>query len=44
MTADERNTAHWVLELKKIGRQFGSDPVIHALVDVDLRLAPGILI
>lgn len=41
MTADERDTANRVLELKKIGRQFGSDPVIHALVDVDLRLAPG---
>lgn len=30
----------YVLELNKIGRQFGSDPAVHALVDVDLRLLP----
>ena len=41
MTADEHDTANWVIELKKIGRQFGSDPAVHALADVDLRLAPG---
>jgi macrolide transport system ATP-binding/permease protein len=30
-----------VLELNKVSRQFGSEPAVHALVDVDLRLAPG---
>jgi macrolide transport system ATP-binding/permease protein len=30
-----------VLELNKIGRQFGSESAVHALVDVDLRLEPG---
>ncbi len=31
----------YILELDKIGRQFGSGPVVHALVDVDLRIKPG---
>lgn len=31
----------YVLELNKVGRQFGSDVTIQALVDVDLRVAPG---
>lgn len=31
----------YVLELNKVGRQFGSEPVVHALVDVDLRLKHG---
>lgn len=31
----------YVLELKKIGRQYGSEPVVHALKDVDLRVKPG---
>jgi macrolide transport system ATP-binding/permease protein len=30
-----------VIELKQVGRQFGSEPAVHALVDVDLRLEPG---
>lgn len=30
-----------VLELNKIGRQFGHEPAVHALVDVDLWLEPG---
>lgn len=30
-----------VLELSNVGRQFGSDPVVHALRDVDLRLQSG---
>jgi macrolide transport system ATP-binding/permease protein len=30
-----------VFELKKVGRQFGSEPAVHALVDVDLQLEPG---
>lgn len=30
-----------VLELRKIGRSFGSDPVVEALVDIDLTLERG---
>ena len=30
-----------VLELTKICRQYGSDPAVHALVDIDLSLARG---
>lgn len=30
-----------VLELHKVGRQFGSEPAVHALVDVDLWLDAG---
>jgi macrolide transport system ATP-binding/permease protein len=30
-----------VLLLRKIGRQFGTEPAVHALVDVDLRLDEG---
>ncbi|MGH9369458.1 MAG: ATP-binding cassette domain-containing protein, partial [Thermoanaerobaculia bacterium] len=30
-----------LLELKKVGRQFGSEPAVHALVDVDLSLERG---
>jgi macrolide transport system ATP-binding/permease protein len=30
-----------VLELIKVGRQFGSEPAVQALVDVDLRLETG---
>ena len=31
----------YVLELRAVGRQFGSDPVVHALRDVDLGLERG---
>ena len=31
----------YVLELRGVARQFGSDPVVHALRDVDLRLERG---
>ena len=31
----------YVLELSKVSRQFGSEPAVHALVDVDLRLERG---
>jgi macrolide transport system ATP-binding/permease protein len=37
----EKKTERYVLELNKVGRQFGSEPVVHALMDVDLRLEPG---
>lgn len=40
MTAARKTPEH-VLELNKIGRQFGSEPAVHALVQVDLRLEPG---
>ena len=30
-----------VLQLSKIGRQFGSEPAVHALVDIDLRVERG---
>lgn len=30
-----------VLELNQVGRQFGREPAVHALVEVDLRLEPG---
>ena len=41
MTADELQTADRILELTKVGRQFGSEPAVHALVDVDLWLERG---
>jgi len=41
MTRTKPNPVKNVLELHKVGRTFGSDPAVHALVDVDLRLEPG---
>ena len=41
MTTTKPNTVNNVLELHKVGRTFGSDPAVHALIDVDLRLEPG---
>ncbi len=41
MTTNELGTTNRVLELKKVGRQFGSEPAVHALVDVDLWLERG---
>ena len=41
MTTNELSTTNRVLELKKVGRQFGSEPAVHALVDVDLWLERG---
>ncbi len=41
MTTDWPDTTNTLLELKKVGKKFGSDPAIHALVDVDLRLKRG---
>ena len=41
-TATTRPDApHAVLDLFRVGRQFGSEPAVHALVDVDLRLERG---
>ncbi len=39
MSTDEPQ--HYVLDLSQICRQFGSEPAVHALVDVDLQVAPG---
>ncbi len=41
MTTNEPDTTNRVVELIKAGRQFGSDPAVHALVDVDLCLERG---
>jgi len=41
MIRPEPNTTRYVLELNKVCRQFGSDPAVHALVDVDLHVEPG---
>ena len=41
MKATEKKPGNYVLELNKVGRQFGSEPAVHALVDVDLRLEKG---
>ncbi len=30
-----------VIELNRVGRQYGSEPAVHALVDVDLRIERG---
>ena len=37
----EPNTIKNVLELNKVSRQYGGEPAVHALVDVDLWLKPG---
>jgi macrolide transport system ATP-binding/permease protein len=36
-----RGTGKNVLELHQVGRQFGSEPAVHALTKVDLHLEPG---
>jgi len=41
MMAARKKSGTYVLELSKVGRQFGSEPAVHALVDVDLRLETG---
>ncbi len=41
MTSGADKTSRHVLELYRVSRQFGSEPAVHALVDVDLRLEPG---
>jgi len=41
MKAGNKTVDEYVLELKRVGRQFGTEPAVHALVDVDLRLEPG---
>ena len=37
----EFNATPWVLELNKVGRRYGSEPVVEALVDVDLGVERG---
>jgi len=41
MTANGPVTTNRVLELRKICRQYGTEPTVHALVDVDLILDRG---
>lgn len=41
MISSSQRSNNYILELHKIGRQFGSEPVVHALVDVDLYLEYG---
>lgn len=41
MNPAESAESHLVLELNNIGRQFGREVAVQALVDVDLRLASG---
>ncbi len=41
MSMAEQKIFKNVFELNQVGRQYGSDPAVHALVDVDLRLEPG---
>jgi macrolide transport system ATP-binding/permease protein len=38
---DERRIVPYVLDLNKVCRQYGTSPAVHALVDVDLQVAPG---
>ena len=40
MAAGKKNRSY-VLELNQVSRDFGTEPVVHALVDVDLRLEHG---
>ena len=41
MTADVGAPASKVLELRKIGRTYGTEPAVHALTDIDLSLERG---
>jgi len=41
MTPDTLNSAPPVLELCKVGKTYGSEPAVHALVDVELILERG---
>src|SRR3954452_9510817 len=40
-TADQPNPATPVLELRKVGKTYGTEPAVHALVDVELVLQRG---
>jgi macrolide transport system ATP-binding/permease protein len=41
MSANDSYSSSRVLELSKVGRQYGTDPAVHALVDVDLTIERG---
>jgi macrolide transport system ATP-binding/permease protein len=41
MITHEQGTTHRVLELRKVSKQYGTEPAVHALVDVDLSLGRG---
>ncbi|MCB9432742.1 MAG: ATP-binding cassette domain-containing protein [Ardenticatenaceae bacterium] len=32
---------HYVLELQQVNRQFGTEPIVHGLIGVDLQVEPG---
>ncbi|MGQ0656973.1 MAG: ABC transporter ATP-binding protein/permease [Chromatiales bacterium] len=40
-TANDPTASTRVIELNKVGRQYGSEPAVHALVDVDLWIERG---
>src|SRR3954466_12043757 len=40
-TGDQPNSATPVLELRSVGKTYGTDPAVHALVDVELVLQRG---
>jgi macrolide transport system ATP-binding/permease protein len=41
VTTTKPNTTKTLVQINGLGRQFESDPAVHALVDVDLRLESG---
>jgi macrolide transport system ATP-binding/permease protein len=41
MTTNGHDATDTVLELRKVAMQFGREPAVHALIDVDLRLERG---
>jgi macrolide transport system ATP-binding/permease protein len=41
MTSSSTSARPKVLELKRIGRTFGTEPAVHALSDIDLAMYPG---
>lgn len=41
MITHELDTTNSVLELRRVSKQYGSEPAVHALVDVDLSLDRG---
>lgn len=41
MITHELDATHRVFELRKVSKQYGSEPAVHALVDVDLSLDRG---
>jgi macrolide transport system ATP-binding/permease protein len=40
-TPREPSASGGLLELRNVGKQYGTEPAVHALVAVDLAIAPG---